>query len=72
MPPSSVPLDIGAGFGEVAVDAGISDACVDPCDSVQRIFSKQNVPSPHMESPSLHVCNVNEQDDSTSDKLVAQ
>lgn len=68
MLPSSVPLDVGTGVGDVAVDAGI----VDPCDSVQRIFSKQNVPSPHMESPTLHVCNVNEQYDSTSDKLVAQ
>lgn len=72
MLPSSVPLDVDTGVGEVEVDAGIGDACVDPCDTVQRIFSKQNVPRLHMESPTLHVCKSKEQDDSTSDKLVAQ
>lgn len=69
---SSVSLDVNMIVGAVVAYDGISEDSVDSCESLQRIFLKQNVPSPHMESPSLHVCNVNEHDDSTSDRLVAQ
>lgn len=71
---SSVSLDVNMIVGAVVAYEfdGISEDSVDSCESLQRIFLKQNVPSPHMESPSLHVCNVNEHDDSTSDRLVAQ
>jgi hypothetical protein len=69
---SSLPVEVDTGEGGGDVDEGISDVTIDACISVQSIFSKQDVPGPHMESPSLHVCKVNEQDDSTSAKLAAQ
>ena len=53
---------------------GVENVCavVIECGSGQTMSSKQYVPSPHMESTMLQVCKAYEQDDKTSDKLVAQ